>query len=113
MTLAWGMLMTPFVGWLDMGKSYRAMIADLRPALPDPHQCINSRALGEPQRAMLQYFAGRLTEREEAGKGGSCKFLLVQGSVFDPVPSDLGQKIWEGARLGDNFERYRLYQRSF
>jgi hypothetical protein len=33
--------------------------------------------------------------------------------VFDPVPSDLGQKIWEGARLGDNFERYRLYQRSF
>jgi 4-amino-4-deoxy-L-arabinose transferase-like glycosyltransferase len=113
MTLAWGMLMTPFVGWLDMGKSYRAMIADLRTALPDQHQCINSRALGEPQRAMLQYFAGRLTEREEAGKGGSCKFLLVQGSVFDPVPSDLGQKIWEGARLGDNFERYWLYQRSF
>jgi hypothetical protein len=111
MTMVWGLLMTQFVSWLDMGKSYRSMIADLRHALPNQQVCIASRTLGEPQRAMLQYFAGIITQREESSQGQKCNFLLVQSKARDTVPLvSNGQKIWEGTRPGDNTERYRLYR---
>lgn len=111
-TLTWGLLMAPLVSWLDMGKSYRAMIAELHQALPDRQPCIASRALGETQRAMLEYFAGIITQREEMNQGKKCGFLLVQEGARDPLPAEnRGKKIWEGARSGDNNERYRLYLR--
>ncbi|MBZ0106800.1 MAG: glycosyltransferase family 39 protein [Sulfuricella denitrificans] len=111
-TLVWGLLMVPLVSWLDMGKSYRSMIADLRQALPEPQQCIASRSLGEAQRAMLDYFASIITQREETGQGKDCAMLLVQGGALDPEPPEIScRKIWEGARDGDHNERFRLYLR--
>lgn len=113
MTMVWGLAMTLFVGWIDTGKSYRSMIESLRQALPASYSCIASRNLGEPQRAMLQYFAGIVTKRDEVGKHGECDLALIQ-TATDTRGDGLGpewQKIWEGARPGDKVERYRLYRR--
>jgi 4-amino-4-deoxy-L-arabinose transferase-like glycosyltransferase len=112
-TATWGVAATLFIGWVDTGKSYRSMIAGMTTALPSSYRCVSSRALGEPQRAMLHYFAGVLTFREEsAERRRDCDLMLVQGvpqEARDPGGDWI--RIWEGNRPGDDAERYRLYRR--
>ncbi len=114
MTMIWGLLAILFVGWVDVGKSYRSMIADLQKALPPQYHCIASQNLGEPQRATLHYFANIITYRlDNPGRQRDCDLTLVQGVASEEyVPLGPWQKIWEGARPGDNVERYRLYRRT-
>ena len=113
MTMIWGLIAVLFVGWIDAGKSYRAMIADMQTALPPQYKCIASVNLGEPQRAMLHYYTNIITYRIDAParKRDDCDFALVQGVASEEhVPLGPWQKIWEGARPGDKLERYRLYK---
>ena len=114
MTMIWGLLAILFVGWVDVGKSYRSMIADMQKTLPPHYRCIANQYLGEPQRAMLHYFAGIITYRlDNPGRQHECDLVLVQGVASEEsVPPGPWQKIWEGARPGDNLERYRLYRRT-
>ncbi len=115
MTMIWGLLGILFVGWIDAGKSYRAMIADMQKSLPPAYACIASQNLGEPQRAMLHYFANIITWRLDAPgrRREDCDFALVQGVASEEhVPLGPWQKIWEGTRPGDKVERYRLYRLS-
>ncbi len=112
MTVTWALAAILFVGWVDAGKTYRGMIADMSKALPAKYTCISSLNVGEPQRAMLQYFAGIVTWRIDvpARKRGDCDFMLVQGDASEEnVPLGPWRKVWEGARPGDKVERYRLY----
>lgn len=113
-TTIWALTATLFVGWLDTAKSYRAMIASMQQALPRKYDCMSSRELGEPQRALLHYFAAIITHREEVPeRRRNCELLLVQGKTQEELaPRGAWRKIWEGARPGDKDERYRLYQRS-
>lgn len=114
-TLVWGLLAILFIGWLDTGKSYRSMMAGMQQALPAQYRCVSSRNLGEPQRAMLHYFAGIITYREEVPeRRRDCDLLLVHGVPQEEnVPLGPWQKIWEGSRPGDDQdERFRLYQRA-
>jgi len=113
LTLNWALIATLLIGWLDTGKSYRSMVAEIKHALPRDTRCIASRSLGEPQRAMLDYYAGIITVREEVTGGlrRDCNLLLIQGEAnADPNPGREWRKIWEGARPGDTVERYRLYR---
>jgi 4-amino-4-deoxy-L-arabinose transferase-like glycosyltransferase len=115
MTMIWGLLAILFVGWIDVGKSYRSMIAEMHAAMPPKYKCIASLNLGEPQRAMLQYFANIITWRLDVPqrKRDDCDLMLVQGVASEEhVPLGPWQKIWEGARPGDKFELYRLYKRT-
>ena len=113
-TMMWGLVAILFVGWLDPGKSYRSMIADMQKTLPPKYQCIASQNLGEPQRAMLHYFADITTFRVEIpGRKRTCDLLLVYGAPrTESVPAGSWRKIWEGTRPGDDTEFYRLYQRT-
>ena len=45
MTMIWGLLGILFVGWIDAGKSYRTMIADMQKSLPANHACVASREI--------------------------------------------------------------------
>jgi hypothetical protein len=112
--MVWVIVMTLWLPWLDAGKSYRSMIASLQQALPAGHTCISSSHLGEPQRALLEYYAGILTRRTEVHKAIKCDLLLVQGGAKDPdtLPGQEWRKIWEGNRPGDKSERYRLFERN-
>jgi len=112
-TVTWGFAATLFIGWVDTGKSYRGMIESLETALPSTYRCISSRDLGDPQRAMLHYFAGIVTHREETPPlRRDCDLMLVQGVPKEErAPPGNWIKIWEGNRLGDKDERYRLYRR--
>jgi 4-amino-4-deoxy-L-arabinose transferase-like glycosyltransferase len=111
MTLVWGLLNTLFLTYADVSKSYRSTISDLVQALPPRYDCISSRSLGESQRALLHYFGGIVTAREEADGGPrSCELLLAQGVRSEPPEIPLGwHQIWEGTRPGEKGEYFWLY----
>jgi 4-amino-4-deoxy-L-arabinose transferase-like glycosyltransferase len=112
LTLCWVLLATLWMPYLDMGKSYRAMVGSLATQLPSKG-CVASLHLGEPQRGLLMYFAEVATVRLEVQPDARCDALLVQGwRVSDaPSPSADWTLVWEGARPGDLKELYRFYRR--
>jgi 4-amino-4-deoxy-L-arabinose transferase-like glycosyltransferase len=112
-TIVWGLLLILFVDYAEVGKSYRSMTYSIQAALPKKYDCISSYNLGEPQRALLQYFVGIVTYREtEPARKRDCHVLLVQGFWnYILVPNARWHKIWEGARPGDNKELFQLYER--
>lgn len=110
-TVMWSLLMSLWLPWIDTGKTYRGMVADMKQAMPARYDCLSSQALGEPQRAMLQYYAGIVTYRDET-RPRHCDLLLVQGGAGNPPKvGNRWHVLWEGARPGDNSERYWLYRR--
>jgi 4-amino-4-deoxy-L-arabinose transferase-like glycosyltransferase len=112
-TVLWALAATLFIGWIDTGKTYRGVFASMETALPPTYRCMASRDLGEPQRALLHYFADIVTHREEVpDRRRDCDLMLVQGTPQEEVaPEGEWIKIWEGSRPGDRSERYRLYRR--
>ena len=112
-TAMWGVIATLFVGWIDTSKTYRNMVKSIELALPKKYDCISSRNLAEPQRAMLHYFSGIITYREEVtARRRNCELLLTQGTPkYEVIPRGNWTKIWEGSRPRDKNERFRLYQR--
>jgi hypothetical protein len=112
-TTVWALLATLFIGWIDTGKTYRRMVDSLEQALPRQHGCISSTNLGISQRAVLQYFGGIVTYREEApDRRRRCDWILVQGDPgYEMPPPGNWSKVWEGGRPRDSDEIYRLYRR--
>lgn len=110
-TLAWGLLATIWLPWLDADKSYRAMIISMQNSLPANYNCISSQHLGEPQRALLHYFAGIITLRTEIDDN-HCELKLIQNRADSPEQTVPGWKtIWQGHRLGDASEIFTLIQK--
>ena len=94
-TLMWILLMTIWLPWLDVGKSYRYMIDDLKDNLPKKYNRIAGVRIGDSQRAMLQYF-GNLNPKRNSTR--VCDLLLVQGDrIAKPIEDEIGwEKMWEG-----------------
>lgn len=110
---AWLLVVSLWLPWIDYGKSYRQLAADLARQLPGQQGCIAEHNLGEAQRASFSYFERlRFSTIPRSGET-SCRWLLVQGnSRSELAPSGPGwQRVWEGNRPGDRKERFRLYQR--
>lgn len=110
-TLVWGLLATIWLPWLDAGKSYRSMFASMQQAMPLQYNCFASQNLGEAQRAMLHYFTGIISEREDLYQT-NCSLILAQGR--DQSPEQPGRNwsiIWEGRRTGDSSEWFTLFQK--
>lgn len=108
-TLVWILAMTLWLPWLDSGKSYRGMVASLKQSMPEQYQCIGRDNLGEGQRAMLHYFGNIITRHDPDDR---CDLRLIQGDKLSrPLPDEARwEKVWEGSRLGDKNEHYRLYR---
>jgi 4-amino-4-deoxy-L-arabinose transferase-like glycosyltransferase len=112
-TLLWGLYSTIWLPYLDSRRSYKTMIESAAMHLLTPG-CVASRNLGEPQRALFQYYAGLVTEREETRPDNRCPLLLVQyGRQPGAVPAIAGWNIlWDGSRRGDETERFVLYKKA-
>jgi 4-amino-4-deoxy-L-arabinose transferase-like glycosyltransferase len=111
-TLLWGLATTLWLDWIDYSKSYGPVARSLRKALPEKTRCVESRGLGETQRAVLHYHAGLITRRVEVHGPTDCPYLLVQSSTRAPdvAPAGKWRQVWEGSRPRDR-ERFRLYRR--
>jgi 4-amino-4-deoxy-L-arabinose transferase-like glycosyltransferase len=110
-TLLWGLAMSLILSWIDYGKSYRTVAQALKKSIPAGARCIESRGLGEAQRAVFDYHAEVLTQRLERVAEARCPVLLVQAREGESDDIGPGWKLlWEGRRPRDR-ERFRLYQR--
>ena len=109
-TLVWCLYSTIWLPYLDSRRSYRHLAEAVRAHLPG-QGCVASRGLGDPQRALFQYFAHLVTLREETHPDVDCPTLLVQyGPLTGPPPQLPGWRVeWEGSRRGDATERFVLY----
>lgn len=105
-----GLTMTILLPWLDTGKAYRGVFTSLKQALPASYRCIAGDGLGEPQRAMLDYYAGIRTHRVGGASAANCDLLLLQENADAPRPLD-AELLWQGARPGDAKELFRLVRR--
>lgn len=109
MTTFWLLLMTLWLPYIDASRSYRAPFTALAGALPTDHGCVASLGLGEPQRALLEYYTGLHTERVEIGRGRACRVLLVQThGKATAIGAVQGRVLWQGTRPGDRDEWFRL-----
>lgn len=101
--------------WLPLAEwhmSYRDEFTRLKAALPPGGTPVGSRGLGEPQRAMLHYYADLKTWREESRDIRSCRWLLVESRVgHDPVggrPGPPWRMVWEGRHNRELFELFTI-----
>lgn len=109
-TLCWVLAMTLGMPYLDYTKRYSDVFLPLRAWLPKD-ECVASRHLGEPQRALLEYYDGLITLREEKHRGAyRCNWLLVQHDKRHPEEFVDGTLVWQGERPADNEENYQLYR---
>ncbi len=114
-TLVWSLVMTLWLPRLDARESYRGIFISLRESALNQYRCVASQGLGENERAMLEYYAGVLTQRIEVNGLGDCDLLLVESrSVLqNPVSEPTWQLIWEEKRPSeDPKEIFRLFKRT-
>lgn len=111
-TLIWVLLNLLGLPAVDHVRSYRQPVADITNTVAGAPSCVVGVNLGEPQRAMFDYFAGLRFINANSGKAAGCAWMLVQGSKAAtpdiPAPWKL---VWEGARPGERVEQFRLYRR--
>jgi 4-amino-4-deoxy-L-arabinose transferase-like glycosyltransferase len=112
MTLVWGLSATIWLPYVDSRRSYRPVAESLAAKLP-AGECVAGRNLGEPQRALFEYFAGLTTAHDERA-ADRCPLLLAQLGQDDPdaPPDSSWEKIWEGRRRGDDTEHFVLFRRA-
>lgn len=109
-TLIWGLVTTIWLPYIDSRRSYRPVAEAIAAKLPS-RGCVASRNVADPQRALFYYFSGIVTVPDSIATASDCSTLLVQyGRLPGDVPALDGWKlVWDGARRGDNTERFGLY----
>jgi 4-amino-4-deoxy-L-arabinose transferase-like glycosyltransferase len=110
LTTIWVLLMALWLPWIDYGKSYRSVSADLRRALGTHPGCIARRGLGLAQRASLDYFDGIRTVSSSRAK--ECRYLIMQATPHTGHDHAGWALMLETSRPGDKSERLRLYRRA-
>jgi 4-amino-4-deoxy-L-arabinose transferase-like glycosyltransferase len=111
-TMVWMLMMTLGVPLVDQARSYRGVAARLMKAMPADTKCVARRNVGDAQRALLDYFGGLRTVREEFPTAARCGALLVQATPHRlPLPEREWAEVWRGSRPGDRHELFILYRR--
>ena len=111
-TMVWMLVMTLGVPLVDQARSYRGLASQIAAALPRDGACIARRNVGDAQRALLDYFAGIRTVRDDLPEARRCGALLLQTSpATTPAMSGQWDERWRGSRPGDRNEMFVLYRR--
>jgi 4-amino-4-deoxy-L-arabinose transferase-like glycosyltransferase len=112
LTIAWALVSSLWLPWIDSAKSYRSVFDAVKTALPMDYKCVAQVGMGESELSMLSYFDGITAVRIESNRAANCGALLVNGFANAPPHDiDLGHWVlsWQGARLGDRRERFWFY----
>ncbi|ASL43003.1 Undecaprenyl phosphate-alpha-4-amino-4-deoxy-L-arabinose arabinosyl transferase [Burkholderia sp. AD24] len=115
--IAWGLVSTLLLPWLDYGKSYRAVFEDLGAKMNiewNDGDCMASSALGESEAPMLYYYTGIEHQPTADTRSTACTWLIMQ-SRRDNAKAPEGDDwrlFWSGARPGDTDELLRVFVRT-
>jgi len=113
MTIAWGLVMSLWLPWLDATKSYQGTLHAMRKAMPATYSCMVGRDLGDTQRAALDYHIDIVAAPWKANQSTNCNLYLIQDERDRPKidPGSEWHLIWQGKRPSDRHESFRLFQR--
>ncbi len=114
MTFVWTLLMTLWLPMIDSARSYGDAFMSLKKGLPTQYTCINSENVGSAQRDLLYYYANIKTYPIQSGQHINCDLFLIQDER-KPKKINLGnewQEIWEGKRISERKESFRLFQQT-
>ncbi|WP_235851413.1 ArnT family glycosyltransferase [Paraburkholderia acidicola] len=114
--VAWGLVSTLLLPWLDVAKSYRSVFEDLHAKLAvewHDGDCMASAGLGESEAPMLYYFAGIEHVPVADTNATGCTWLIVDSprSGAQPPVGDW-RLFWSGARPSDADELLRVFVRT-
>ena len=132
-TLAWGLVHTLLLPWIDRAKSYGPVYRSLASQWDHDWRagdCIAGVHLGESEAPMLQYFTGQTAQPIQGAAAlasSGCRWVIVQHpgvlpTFVDERPSAMSQVsqvsqvsprwtlYWDGARQGDTHERLTVYR---
>lgn len=105
--------MTLWLPATNSNMTYRHDFAGLRDVLGYNPGVVASTGLGEPQRAMLHYYAGLKTFREKSREPVDCDWKLVQSDSRERNPRQPPGPGWRMAWEGRHHrELFRLYRRA-
>jgi 4-amino-4-deoxy-L-arabinose transferase-like glycosyltransferase len=110
-TVIWTLLATLWLPWVDYGKSYRSVSAEIRKALGSTPGCIERRRLDEAHRASLDYFGGIRTVPIGASST-RCNYRISQNNPASEKHLEGWTLLAESARPGDKSESFRVYRRN-
>ncbi len=114
--VAWGLVSTLLLPWLDYAKSYRSVFESLGARMNiewNDGDCMASTGLGESEAPMLYYYTG--IEHQSAANTDTtgCTWLIAQSRRKDArLPAGDWRLFWSGARPGDNDELLRVFVRT-
>jgi 4-amino-4-deoxy-L-arabinose transferase-like glycosyltransferase len=112
LTLCYLIYMTLYLPLAEANMSYRHL-APLRETVATIHSPVMSRGLGEPQRAMFDYYCGLTTTRLEVHPEATDDWFLTQTDNLSPQGREpLGtpwKLVWEDVH--SRKELFRLYRR--
>jgi 4-amino-4-deoxy-L-arabinose transferase-like glycosyltransferase len=114
MTFVWTLLMTLWLPMIDSARSYAAVFTSLKNALPTEYACIASENLGDSQRDLLHYYTDIKTYSVQTSQYANCDLYLIQDDR-KPKKVTLGtdwRQIWEGKRVSERKEKFRLFRQS-
>ncbi|WP_433695030.1 ArnT family glycosyltransferase [Paraburkholderia phenoliruptrix] len=114
--VAWGLVSTLLLPWLDYAKSYRSVFENLGAALSaewNDGDCMASVGLGESEAPMLDYFAGIEHHPTANTRTSECTWLIVESRRSNAfLPAGNWRLFWTGARPGDTDELLRVFVRT-
>jgi hypothetical protein len=114
--LAWGLVSTLLLPWLDYAKSYRSVFESLATALSvkwNDGDCMASIGLGESEAPMLDYYAGIEHQPTTDTRATECTWLIAESRHDNArIPDGNWLLFWSGARPGDNDELLRVFVRT-
>ncbi|NML99485.1 glycosyltransferase family 39 protein [Paraburkholderia sp. RP-4-7] len=109
-TLMWVLLMTLWLPVVNYSRTYKDVAEQIASHLPDDYTCISPVRLGNAQIATFAYFGDMHFSFNE-----DCDVILRQDTQDFGDPSAMSdfmwKLVWEGRRVADRDERFRLYVR--
>ncbi len=113
LTCVWTLLMTLWLPMIDSARSYSSVFKQFKNVLPESYACVSSNHLGEAQRDLLHYYANVKTQAFETEQNLNCDLYLIQDERgrLQVEPGADWELIWNGKRLNDRRESFRLFKR--
>jgi 4-amino-4-deoxy-L-arabinose transferase-like glycosyltransferase len=111
-TLIWVLLNLLGLPAVDHVRSYRQPITEVAAVVQQTPACVIGLNIGDPQRAMFDYFAQIRFSKPKSAGAENCSWMLIQGTKANaPDVAATWALAWEGARPAERVEQFRLYKR--
>lgn len=113
-TVAWGVIFTLLVGWIDYTKGYQGVFLDLKQQLAGqylPSDCMASYEIDESEAPMLYYYTNIMHHRQhDFSKPEHCRWLIILAHNTVPEAPPGMALFWKASRPGETKNTLIVYK---